>query len=37
MGKEILFGEMNWETLDCRSVHSWSCMLCGADWILLGD
>jgi len=22
MGREILVGEKNWETVDCRSVHS---------------
>ena len=37
MGREIFLGERNWETFDCRGCILWSCMLSGADWMLLGD
>jgi len=37
MGREIWVGERNWENVDCRRVHLGSCMVSGADWMLLGD
>jgi len=37
MGRELLVGEKNWETVDCTIVHSGSCMMSAAYWMLLGD
>jgi len=37
MGREILVGERNWETVTVGECIVGSCMLSGAEWMVLGD